>query len=234
MIRKSSKLEYAMVALAGVLALAVEPGHAAGPYKLEAFNSAPPAELSATVRDTLSPEAVRVVGPQGPLLELWWRKTLPAQANPAQGLGIAYGQLAEGTLVGAMRIVAPTADYRNQETRPGVYTMRYALIPDDGNHYYVAPNRDFLLLAPAASDPDPMTISPAHLIMLSRKASGTGHPSVWSLLEADSPPTSVPSLVHIEDGDLWVLSFRAQLEPPGGSPSPLVMEIVVVGHTPEA
>lgn len=231
---KSSKLEYAMVALVAVLALAVETGYAAGSYKLEAFNSAPPAELAAAVRDTLSPDAVRVVGPQGPLLEIWWRKTLPAQANPAQGLGIAYGQLAEGTLVGAMRIIAPTADYRNQQTRPGVYTMRYALIPDDGNHYYVAPNRDFVLLAPAASDPDPMTISIKDLIILSRKASGTGHASVWSLPQADSPPASMPSLVHVEDGDLWVLSFRAQLEPPGGTPSPLMMEMVVVGHTPEA
>lgn len=234
MIHRTSKLEYAILAVAAMLVLAVETGHAAGSYKLEASSSAPPAELAASVRDTLSPDAVRVVGPQGPLLEIWWRKTVPAQASVNQGLGIAYGQLGEGTLVGAMRVVAQTADYRNQEMKPGVYTMRYALIPDDGNHYYVAPDRDFLLLSPAAADPDPATIPPRDLINLSRKASGTGHPSVWSLPQVDNPPASTPSLAHVEDGDLWVLYFRAQLGPPSGPSTPLVMGMVVAGHAPEA
>ena len=36
--------------------------------------------------------------------------------------------------------------------------MRYALMPDDGNHLGVAPNRDFLLLVRAADDPDPAAV----------------------------------------------------------------------------
>ncbi len=47
------------------------------------------------------------------------------------------------------------SDYRGQSLPPGVYTLRYQLLPQDGNHMGVAPNPDFLLASPAASDSRP-------------------------------------------------------------------------------
>ena len=42
-----------------------------------------------------------------------------------------------------------------QGIQPGLYTLRYELVPNDGNHLGVANSRDFGLLVRAADDPDP-------------------------------------------------------------------------------
>lgn len=207
---------------------------AAQSYRIEKTSTAPPQELSAAVRDTLSPEAIRVLGPDGPLWEIWLRKVVAAKASPAQELGISYGQLAEGTLIGAVRFPVQVNDYRRQRVKTGVYTLRYALIPVDGNHHGVAPNRDFLLISPAAADTDPGTMSRGNLMNLSRKSVGTGHPSVWSLPATESTPSALPVVTHQEDGDLWVLQFGVQMQSGSSAPSQAVMALVVVGHAPEA
>jgi hypothetical protein len=207
---------------------------AAQSYRVETASTPPPQELSSAVRDALSLQALRVVGPKGTLSEIWLRKVVPAKAGATEELGISYGQLVEGTLVGAVRFPAEVNDYRQQRVKPGVYTLRYALIPVDGNHQGVAPNRDFLLISPAAADADPATISLDVLLNLSRKSIGAGHPSVWSLPTTDSAPAALPRVKHQEDGNLWVLQFAVEMEPAGGAPSKVVLSLVIVGHAPEA
>jgi len=202
-------------------------------YKVEKIAAALPQELAPAVREALAGEVLRVIGPQGTLCELWLRKVVPAKANPTQELGITLGQLAEGTLVGAVRFPADVKDYRQQRVKAGVYTLRYALIPVDGNHQGVAPQRDFLLASPASADQGANAISRDATLALSRKATGTSHPSVWSLAALDSAPASLPAMAHQEDGDMWLLEFRAQVQS-GNSASPVVMVLVVVGHAPEA
>jgi hypothetical protein len=150
-------------------------------YKVELAAVAAPAELSAAVRDALSPQALRVSGPNGVVCEIWLRKSVPGQAA-AQNLGVIYTQLAEGTLVAAIRFPADTKDYRRQNVKAGVYTLRYALSPVNGNHQGVAPQRDFLLAIPAAADQDPANVSAAQTIELSKKSTSTNHESVWSLM----------------------------------------------------
>ncbi len=111
--------------------------------------------------------------------------------------------------------------------KPGVYTLRYMLQPVDGNHQGVSPYRDYLLAVPAALDSAPADLAVADLLKLSRKASGTGHPSVWSLVSADSAPATLPAIAHQDDGDLWIAYFQAPLAPPAK------MGLVVVGHAVE-
>jgi len=202
-------------------------------YRAEPVQAAPPEELHATIRGTLENTAIRVTGPQGPLYEIWLRRAVPPKqpGSPEGQLGVVYGQLGEGTLVGAMRILLPAQDYRRQQVKPGVYTLRYALHPVDGNHLGVAPQRDFLLLAPANADNSPETSPAAALNDLSRKASGTTHPSVWSLVAAEAE-RATPALIHHADEDHWILTFRLALGPPASTT--LAMSLVVVGHAPEA
>ncbi len=207
---------------------------AAQGYKVEKVVGAAPQELSAAVRDALAGEALRVVGPGGPLCEIWLRKAVPARSSATQELGIAYGQFAEGTLIGAIRFPADVKDYRRQRLKPGVYTLRYALLPVDGNHLGVAPQRDFLLAAPAVADVSPAKVTREEALDLSRKASGTKHPSVWSLPAAEGDPVSLPVLTHQEAEDHWVLKFRVQIQPESAAPSAAAMALVVVGHAPEA
>src|SRR5205807_123366 len=82
---------------------------------------------------------------------------------------------------------------RKQLIKPGVYTLRYALLPDNGNHMGVAPQRDFLLASPATDDQDAATVTIDQTLALSRKATGSNHPSVWSLGPPEDHPKSLPS-----------------------------------------
>src|SRR3989449_6183513 len=135
---------YAVIAGCGAAAPLRFAG-AAGAYTAEKFSAAPPAEVSAAVREVLSSDGIRVRGPKGPLCEIWLRKAIPLNANPSNELGIAFLEFAEGTLAAVVRFPADVTDYRQQHVKPGVYTLRYALNPVNGNHQGVAPQRDFLL-----------------------------------------------------------------------------------------
>jgi len=140
------------------LALCFSASASAQSYKVEKVAEPAPPELSAGVRAVLAGEALRVTGPGGALCEVWLRKAVPKKSAAAQGLGVTFGQLDEGTMIGAIRFPAEVKDYRRQRVKPGIYTLRYALLPTDGNHMGVAPQRDFLLASPAALDQDPATV----------------------------------------------------------------------------
>ena len=201
-------------------------------YKAETLNEAPPGELAAPIRHALSSTGIRVTGPGGTFCDLWPGKAVPGKANAPQSLGVVFPQIAQGTLVGAIRLPKSVKDYRKQEIKAGVYTLRYALLPENGNHMGVAPQRDFVLASPAAADQDPSTLTIDQTLALSRKATGSNHPSVWSLAVPEDHPKSLPSVFHLEDGDLWLVEFQLLLQ--GGTGSPLSMALVVVGSAPEA
>lgn len=199
-------------------------------YKAEALHEVPPKELAAPIQAALSPTGIRVTGPSGPICDLWLGKAVPGKANTPQTLGVVFPQLAQGTLVGAIRLPNSAKDYRKQLIKAGVYTLRYALVPENGNHMGVAPQRDFVLASPATADQDAATLTLDQTLALSRKASGSNHPSVWSLAPPEGHPKSLPSVFHLDDGDLWLVEFSLPLG--GGSPVP--MALVVVGSAPEA
>ena len=198
-------------------------------YKAEALNEAPPKELAAPIRAALAQTGIRVSGPSGPLCDLWLGKAFPGKANAPQTLGVVFPQLAQGMLVGAIRLPSSTKDYRKQLINAGVYTLRYAILPDNGNHMGVAPQRDFVLASPASADQEAATLAIDQTIAISRRATGSNHPSVWSLAPPEDHPKSLPSVFHLDDGDLWLVEFSVPL---AGSPVP--MALVVVGSAPEA
>ena len=199
-------------------------------YTVETFAAPAPEALAPAVRESLSHHAVRVLGPKGPFCDIWLRDPVPVKTGAAMQLGIAYNQLRQGSLVGAIRFHAEASGYRKQRVQPGVYTLRYALHPVDGNHMGVAPQRDFLLLAPADDDRSTEALTFDEVVALSHKVTGTRHPSVWSLVEPEEDPDSLPALIHWEDEGLWILYLKAQAGE--GVESPLAL--VVVGYAPEA
>jgi hypothetical protein len=186
----------------------------------------PDSAIPESVRRALDTKGYRVVLDDGSAAcEIWLRKSVPVQAK-RDVPGALYWQLAESTLVGVISFPQAATDYRGEAVKAGVYTLRYELLPNDGNHMGVAPNRDFLMLIPAASDPDPdAKFDFQQLVNLSRKATGTPHPGPLSLVQAGSGAAAVSK----DDSDHWVFSAELKLE----SGEEMPFSLVVKGTAPQ-
>jgi len=165
----------------------------------------PPSEVVAGIRSALEKTGFQISANGAPYCELWMRSSLPRGATSGEQ-NVTLPNVPVGTLLGVIRFDGKGSDRRGQAIQPGVYTLRYAIMPMNSDHQGVAPQRDFLLLAPAAEDRD-LNATPGFdaLIAMSRKASGTAHPAVLSVRKAaaDSPGFS-------QQGDTdWVLETKA-------------------------
>lgn len=156
-------------------------------YKVEPAGALSETKVPEAVRQALDSKGLRVLNENGkPVCEIWFGKNI--QTTKDEVAGANFGQLGEGTFVGVINFPADASDFRGQGLKAGYYTLRYGLILQDGNHLGVSPARDFLLASPITEDKDPAArMKIDDLLKLSRNASGTGHPSVWSLVQVDSP-----------------------------------------------
>lgn len=172
-----------LMSMSMVLAVAVQ---AAGGYKYEAAG-APPAELAPAVLAELQEKGHRVLSPDGKVwCELWFRKQAPKSA-PSTEADVTWKTIAPGALVGAIKWPAQGMDRRGQQIKPGVYTLRYGMFPLNGDHQGVAPQRDFLVMSPAAMDQTTDAVGKFEDLMnFSRKVSGAAHPAVLSMWLVES------------------------------------------------
>ncbi len=172
-------------------------------YKAEKAGP-PPAEVAGGISQALAPAGFRITANSAPYCEIWLRAELPRSSAPGEEKVTLPG-IASGTLVGVIRFDGPAMDRRGQAIRPGVYILRYGIMPLNIAHEGAAPGRDFLLLTPAAEDRDLKTLaSPEALVALSRKASGVAHPAVLAVRKAETDSAGFSQ----QDGD-WVLEARA-------------------------
>ena len=166
-------------------------------------------------------------GPGSAAIEIWFCKQVPAQPKPANGDAI-YDRLSETTLIGVLHFTKNANDYRGQSVAAGYYALRYALMPNDGNHLGVAPGRDFLLLVPLAVDPGPKkTPTIQELMVLSRPGAGIKHPVPLSLVSAPSDG-SKPTLTRDNEGDVI---FTAAVHLTTGEELPIAL--IVKGTAPQ-
>jgi hypothetical protein len=201
--RIHSALVLSLVLVAANLALAAEP--AAEP-KVETI-SAPPATVPGAIAGMLQATGYRVLAPGGsPLVQIWLGKDVPVSGKK-EVEGANYPALTPGVLLGVISFSTATKDFRSQPIKPGTYALRYELLPNDGNHMGVAPDRDFLLLVPVADDPGPAKIlSYQELVKLSSRAAGSSHPVVFSMPAADK--RTLPAAYTDANG---YIIFAAQL-----------------------
>lgn len=172
------------------------------------------------MRRALEPQGTRLLLSDGAWCELWLRKSVPDQKNASSG-GL-HGELAPSTTVGVIRFLRPAADFRGQALRPGLYSLRYALMPADGNHLGVSEYPDFLLPIPVADDPDPdAKLNFQDLVSRSRRATGTRHPGVLSLTQVSG--SEFPSATADDRGHV-VLQVKAKLRSGAEAPLALVVQ----------
>jgi len=190
--------------------------------KIEPLGELSDPAVSDSVKRVLDKKGSRVILDDGSTLcEIWLRSQLApaAKKGPSDAL---YPQVGEATLFGVISFPKAATDFRGQTIAPGFYSLRYELSPDDGNHLGVSQFRDFLLLIPAAHDPDPdKALSFDEMVTASRSATGTKHPGPLSLLEATG--NAGPAVAKNTDG-YWVFSSAVKLATGDNLPFALVVK----------
>jgi hypothetical protein len=143
---------------------------------------APPDALAELVRKLLDEQALVVRDGDTEVMTVWFRTEIPAKATAEQVKnGLTYREIPEGALVGAIRFPATFTDFRKQEIAAGVYTLRFALQPDIGDHTGTAPHPDFCLMCQAKEDRSAEPIEKKKLIEVSSLVNEGRHPAVLLL-----------------------------------------------------
>jgi hypothetical protein len=205
-------------AACAVLALSLSTW-ALGAGKVESI--AAPEQVPAALGKALQARGYRVSLGDGVACDLWMRARIPVTAGRDVD-GALFGQIAEGTLLGVVSFPKPFVNYRGQLVPPGWYTLRYALLPTDGNHLGVAPSRDFVLLLRLADDPDPNAeFNAPRLEKLSRKASSSEHPSPMNLVQPET--ADYPSVSNDAEGHT-VLAVKLNTADGGDLPLGIVVK----------
>ncbi len=187
-----------------------------------------PDGMSNEVAAVMQAHGHRIAGDGGPVCSVWFAKEVPMKANFKPTLNVKY-PFAPGELIGVLQVKSKFTDFRGQEMKSGVYTLRYGQQPEDGNHVGTSDLADFLLAIPAAMDSDPKPIADfKDLAKRSAKSAGATHPAIFSLLPADKPADK-PTLTHDDDKDHTMLS--SVLSAKGGTK--IALRMVVIGKSGE-
>jgi hypothetical protein len=201
----------------------------AAEFEVKQLDSLPdgiPAEFT----KALNPQGVAVEGADGAVAQIWLGKALAAKKGFAPSFSIKY-PFTTGQFVGVLKVIQKKGytDFRGQELAPGLYTLRYGLQPEDGNHLGTSTVRDFLLALPIGEDKSPKTLADLdELFAHSSKSAGTTHPAIFAILGLKEAPEK-PALEHNEDRDYWMLNTSIEISS-DGKPVPFPFQMVVVGY----
>jgi hypothetical protein len=192
-------------------------------YKVETIGALTETKVAESMRAAVSDKGLRVADAKGKVVcEVWFNKSLPTVKEvPSSAL---FG-IPEGAFAGIIHFPNNASDFRGQGIKPGYYTLRYALILQDGNHLGVSPSRDFFLIASVADDKDPKaSLKNDEMLKLSRAGSGSSHPSPWSLVS----PTSEKDLPRVVTNEHEHVILETKIPTASGA---LAVGLIVVGRT---
>jgi hypothetical protein len=162
--------------------------------KVDALPQKPPSQIVPAIAAALQQTGTKaIVG--GATLDIWW---VQAIALSAEGSG--WSGVESGTLIGAMRVSGPYKEIRGKVVAPGVYTLRYGLQPQNGDHLGISTFREFLVISPAAVDTDPKVLGFDGVVALSKQVIGTSHPAGMSIDPPEDAPGALLSTYKNESG----------------------------------
>lgn len=222
MFARATSLLFCAALLAGLPAVAQD-----SELELKTAEQAPPAELAESVRSALENRSIQLTGAEGPALEFWFRKGVPLKSQ-ADGSEAALKAIAEGTLIGAVRFAKDGRDFRDNKVEAGVYTMRFALQPQDGDHMGTAPVPYFVLLTPAAVD-TALEGPKSHDGTVELAQKGAKHPRNLNLRPLEETEGEFP---RVEEGfdETKLVCVKADGKVEGGESAPFVFGVVFEGH----
>jgi hypothetical protein len=198
-------------------------------FAVQPLQEAVPTEVAEAVRKEVASEGLRVLRGGRPFMDFWWRAFAPAPDGKAP-LGVRFPELRPGSLLGVLRVHGGGADFKNQKYPAGIFTLRYQIQPEDGDHQGTAESRDFLLLGPVAADATPETLGEKESVKLSAKVNGKKHPIVLWLV----PPSEEGKGPRIVKDDMKEHVLLETSIPQGKKEGkPLGMGVVIIGKAAE-
>ena len=163
---------------------------------LKVVDKIPPKELDAAIAGTLQKKAIQLLDGDQPAYEFWFCAEVPLPSKPAAPAQ-SLDAVKPTTLLGAVAVPAARRDYRDDELPAGIYTMRLALQPQDGNHLGTSEFSTFAVLVPAKRDTKPDGIADFKaLVKASSRDTTTDHPRFLSLRPPASAGGPTPTLVE--------------------------------------
>jgi hypothetical protein len=168
-----------------------------------------PDVIAAPLRSLLAREGTKVsIGPT--TLEFWWVNALPVPEGSPPG----WSQVTEGALVGALRVTGQFKEIRGKTVKPGVYTLRFGLQPQNGDHLGASPFREHLLLSPADVETDPKPLGFDGTVAISKQTIGTSHPAALSL----DPPVATAAPLSATTNELEHKGLVFEVKTSAGTP----------------
>ena len=189
--------------------------------KVSPLAEKPPADLAPAVASLLQPSGVKILA-GGATLDLWFVQTIAANGD-----GPGWSNVESGTLVGAMRVTGAFKEIRGKAVAPGVYTLRYGLQPQNGDHLGISTYRDFLVISPASIDKDPKVLGFDGAVALSKVVIGTSHPAALSIDPPEDAPGAVLSTYKNDSGHDGVV-FEVPRQPAGTIKFGLIVSGLIV------
>jgi hypothetical protein len=191
-----------------------------------------PAGLSAEVAAAISETGYRITGKEGVICDVWLGKEIALKPNFKSSLRLKY-PFQEGQLVGVIRFPEGSMpnDFRGQALKPGTYTLRYGLQPDDGNHLGTSEIRDFLVGSPPRTDTSAKRIEDVkELFRLSATSAGGTHPAIFLLFPPPDKPYDAAGVKHDDERDLLIFQGNASGKE-GDKAVAVPVSLVTIGKT---
>ena len=205
----------------------------AADYTIEVLKEGPPAdELAKEIADEIADTGYAVKRSEtSTLCNIWFCKEWKAAADFKPSAAVLY-PFTPGQLIGVVEYKRRGEDFREQDLNRGVYTLRYALQPVDGNHVGTSATRDFLLVVTAENDKSPEAMDIRELYTASSEAAESSHPGLLLMQEVPADAdTSKPSIKQNDD-EWWIARLIGQVSADGKTKS-LAIDLVVEGHADE-
>ncbi|GEM_PF-507356 len=202
----------------------------AGDLTLKVTEKTPPKEISPALQQELQPKAIQLLNGDQPAFEFWFVKEVGLKSAPASP-DKALNAIKEMAFLGAVAVSTEgRRDYKDNEIPTGVYTMRFGLQPQDGDHLGTADFSTFAILVSAKYDSKPDAFANFKaLTKASSKDTSTEHPIILNLRPTsttdakDLPKLNEPAPEH--KGVL--LSIPAKN---GDHPTQIICDFVYQGH----
>jgi len=168
----------------------------AADFMLKTEDAPAPESISKEIRGHLDSKVHTISKGDKVLYRFWFTQKVQLSAAPSSP-GKALDVCVQPSLLGVVEVVEEQRDYRDDELFQNVFTIRYGIRPDDGNHLGTSDYRHFGVLIPVEQDKKLQGISGYKpLVKASSLDTVSDHPVILSLRPVSGGDGNYPALVE--------------------------------------